>query len=120
MISTFPVETTATARTKRRRQGLRGGGREERRESTKEREVANGAQGICACAPDAASFSSPPPHPPPALFLSSPMAKREAAGSAVRGRRGALCVSENVALIGGSVAVMRYQPPANKRINVKR
>lgn len=34
-------------------------------------------------------------------------------------RRGALCVSENVALIGRSVAVMRYQPPANKRINVK-
>lgn len=64
--------------------------------------------------------SRPHPHPPPALFLSSPMAKREAAGSAVRGRRGALCVSENVALIGGSVAVMRYQPPANKRINVKR
>lgn len=31
-----------------------------------------------------------------------------------------MCVSENVALIGGSVAVMRYQPPANKRINVKR
>lgn len=30
-----------------------------------------------------------------------------------------MCVSENVALIGGSVAVMRYQPPANKRINVK-
>lgn len=31
-----------------------------------------------------------------------------------------MCVSENVALIGGSVAVMRYQPPANKRINIKR
>lgn len=31
-----------------------------------------------------------------------------------------MCLSENVALIGGSVAVMRYQPPANKRINVKR
>lgn len=31
-----------------------------------------------------------------------------------------MCVSENVALIGGSVAVMRYQPPANKRINIRR
>lgn len=31
-----------------------------------------------------------------------------------------MCVSENVALIGESVAVMRYQPPANKQINIKR
>lgn len=30
-----------------------------------------------------------------------------------------MCVSENGALIGESVAVMRYQPPANKRINIK-
>jgi hypothetical protein len=48
-----------------------------------------------------------------------PMARRSRS-SATRGRRGALCVSENVALIGGSVAVMRYQPPTNKRINAKR
>ena len=31
-----------------------------------------------------------------------------------------MCVSENGALIGESVAVMRYQPPENKRINIKK
>lgn len=50
-------------------------------------------------------------------FLSCRWSPGEAAAQSPR--RGALCVSENVALIGRSVAVMRYQPPANKRINVK-
>lgn len=72
---------------------------------------------ICASAADSASsLSSPPTRNPPLLPL--PMTKKPAAQP--RERRGALCVSENVALIGGSVAVMRYQPPANKRINIRR
>lgn len=61
----------------------------------------------------------PRPHPrnlPSSLLF----ADGQEAAAQPRERRGALCVSENVALIGGSVAVMRYQPPANKRINVKR
>lgn len=39
---------------------------------------------------------------------------------ATKGRRGALCVSENGALIDGSVAVMRYQPLANKPTSIKK
>lgn len=93
MISTFPVKTTTTGT----------------KERDDEREY--GAERICASALDAASSLALAPH--------SSQALGEAAGSAARGRRGALCVSENVALIGGSVAVMRYQPPTNKRINAK-
>lgn len=73
---------------------------------------------ICASAPDAASSLSSPPSCNPLFFRS--IADGQEAAAQPRGRRGALCVSENVALIGGSVAVMRYQPPANKRINIKR
>lgn len=66
----------------------------------------------------------PRPHPWPFLRPVTHPSRRDGkpreAAAQPRGRRGALCVSENVALIGGSVAVMRYQPPANKRINVKR
>lgn len=76
---------------------------------------------ICASAPDAASsLSSPPSRNLPLSPFFSPIADDQEAAAQSRGRRGALCVSENVALIGGSVAVMRYQPPANKRINIKR
>lgn len=63
----------------------------------------------------------PCPRPHPAIsFLPSYCRWSRSCKAQPRGRRCALCVSENVALIGGSVAVMRYQLPANKRINVKR
>jgi len=56
---------------------------------------------------------------PQSLFF-PPITDGQEAAAQLRERRGALCVSKNVVLIGGSVAVMRYQPPANKRVNVKR
>ncbi|CAL1677930.1 unnamed protein product [Lasius platythorax] len=80
-------------------------------ESEWKEEVVRTTQRICVPAPDAASSSSTP-FPPVADG-------QEKLRLSLLSRRGALCVSENVALIGGSVAVMRYQPPANKRINVK-
>lgn len=84
--------------------GNKGKRRDERTESE------NTAKRICASILDAASSLVFAPH--------STRATRSR-GSTARGRRGALCVSENVTLIEGSVAVMRYQP-TNKRINAKR
>lgn len=77
------------------------------------------ARRICASAPDPPPRPCPRPYPAQPSFF-PPIADGQEAAAQPRERRGTLCLSENVALIGGSVAVMRYQPPANKRINVKR
>lgn len=89
------------------------------RETESKRERKEVVRRICASTPDAASSLSSPLSrtTTPPLFLT--VAGDQEAAAQPR-RRSALCVSENVALIGGSVAVMRYQPPANKRINIKR
>ncbi|KAI4501489.1 hypothetical protein M0802_003366 [Mischocyttarus mexicanus] len=68
---------------------------------------------------------SPPPLPCPIFpaVVSTPWQEEEEEDRGtppLEGRRGALCVSKNGALIGGSVAVMRYQPVQNKGINVKK
>lgn len=99
-ISTFFVESVTTMETKKRDDV--NGERIERRGCERRKEYA--------------SLLLMPPRPRPSLSLLSSMVGE---ATAQPPRRGALCVSKNVALIGRSVAVMRYQPPANKRINVK-
>lgn len=99
-ISTLFVESVTTMETKKRDDV--NGERIERRGCERRKEYA--------------SLLLMPPRPRPSLSLLSPIVGE---ATAQPPRRGALCVSKNVALIGRSVAVMRYQPPANKRINVK-
>lgn len=105
MIFTFPIELMTTGT-----KGQETESKRERKEEVVYREYA--------------PLLLMPPRPCPRSHPVTPfhpsIADDQEAAAQPRGRRGTLCVSENVALIGGSVAVMRYQPPANKRINIKR